>query len=256
MSGFWIRQVGKNQEPLVLGQSALSASVFDRPCHVAWLWVPTRLAARGVLQCWIRLVGTMSTGWHSLHEKSLQDKKRRSTRQQPGKKEVSRPADKPVMNRLSIAGFVPPSVPGHALREKGLQRQIGDGPLVSSQEQRAPFFPRLNRFINRSSMADFVIPSVYIGFRYSSFWGNDETCLRCFGKYWGRLFPGRTVLLAYSPARPRPATPPCALSRRASGMSGFWLQQVYIGFRLFVLLGGRSGDVSSMLWMVQERIVP
>ena len=41
------------------------------------------------------------------------------------------------MNRLSTAGFVPPSVPGHALYEKGLQRQKGVVPLVGSQEQRA-----------------------------------------------------------------------------------------------------------------------
>ena len=32
-------------------------------------------------------------------------------------------------------------------------------------------------------------------------------------------------------------------------------QSVYIGFRLFVLLGGRSGDVSAMLWKVRGRLV-
>ena len=35
--------------------------------------------------------------------------------------------------------------PGHALHEKGFQRQKGDGPLVSSQEQRALFFPVIKR---------------------------------------------------------------------------------------------------------------
>ena len=35
-----------------------------------------------------------------------------------------------------------PYVPGHALHEKGLQRQKGVGLLVSSQEQRALFVPR------------------------------------------------------------------------------------------------------------------
>ena len=49
--------------------------------------------------------------------------------------------------------------------------------------------------------------------------GDEETCLRCPGWYEGDL----TVMLASSPARPRPATPPCAPSRRASGMSGFWI---------------------------------
>ena len=75
-------------------------------------------------------------------------------------------------------------IPGHALHEKGLQRQKGVGPLVSSQEQRALLVPRFNR----GSTAGFVPPSVYIG------------------------------------------------------------------FRLFVLLG-RRGDVSSMLWRVRGRLV-
>ena len=38
-----------------------------------------------------------------------------------------------------------PGIPGHALPEKGLQRQIGVGTLVSSQERRALFVPRFNR---------------------------------------------------------------------------------------------------------------
>ena len=44
---------------------------------------------------------------HALHEKGLQG---RSIGQQPGTKSGRRPADKPVINRLSTAGFVPPSV--------------------------------------------------------------------------------------------------------------------------------------------------
>ena len=36
-------------------------------------------------------------------------------------------------------------IPGHALHEKGLQRQKGGGPLVGSQEQRALLVPLLNR---------------------------------------------------------------------------------------------------------------
>ena len=38
--------------------------------------------------------------------------------------------------------------PGHALHEKGLQRQKGAGPLVSSQERRALFIPLLKRGSN------------------------------------------------------------------------------------------------------------
>ena len=52
-------------------------------------------------------------------------------------------------------------IPGHALYEKGLQRQKGVGPLVSSQEQRALLVSRLNRL----STAGFVPPAVYIEFR-------------------------------------------------------------------------------------------
>ena len=40
--------------------------------------------------------------------------------------------------------LVPP-IPGHALHEKGLQRQIGVGTLVSSQERRALAVPLINR---------------------------------------------------------------------------------------------------------------
>ena len=52
-------------------------------------------------------------------------------------------------------------IPGHALHEKGLQRQKGIVPLVVGQEQRALFVP----LVNRRSTGDFVPPSVYIGFR-------------------------------------------------------------------------------------------
>ena len=39
------------------------------------------------------------------------------------------------------------------------------------------------------------------------------------------MFSRRTILLASSPAGPRPAKPPCVPSRRASGMSWFWVRQ-------------------------------
>ena len=42
--------------------------------------------------------------------------------------------------RKSVVAF-----PGHALREKGLQRQKGFVPLVGSQEQRAFLAPLINR---------------------------------------------------------------------------------------------------------------
>ena len=40
------------------------------------------------------------------------------------------------------------------------------------------------------------------------------------------MSPGRNVLSASSPARHRPAAPPCAPTRTARGMSGFWIRQV------------------------------
>ena len=48
--------------------------------------------------------------------------------------------------------------------------------------------------------------------------------------------------------RPRPAAPPCAPTRPARGMSGFWIRQV-------VLLEIRSGDLSSMPWRVRGTLV-
>ena len=36
-------------------------------------------------------------------------------------------------------------VPGHSLHEKGVQRQIGVGTLVSNKERRAAVVPRINR---------------------------------------------------------------------------------------------------------------
>ena len=51
-------------------------------------------------------------------------------------------------------------LPGYALHEMGLQRQLGVDTLVSNQERRAAVVPR----INRGSTAGFDPPSVYIGF--------------------------------------------------------------------------------------------
>ena len=54
-------------------------------------------------------------------------------------------------------------IPGHALHEKGLQRQITFGTLVNSQQRRALLVP----LINRGSTGRFVPPPVYIGFHCS-----------------------------------------------------------------------------------------
>ena len=101
----------------------------------------------------------------------------------------------------------------HALHETGLQRQTSFSPLVSSQEQRALFFP----LINRGSTACCVPSSVYIGFLFFSCVRKNvqATRLRCLGKYrdarfWGELFCRRPVLPdpALAPRRaPRPHPP-------------------------------------------------
>ena len=36
-------------------------------------------------------------------------------------------------------------IPGHALHENNLQRQLSDGTLVSNQERRAAVVPRVNQ---------------------------------------------------------------------------------------------------------------
>ena len=70
----------------------------------------------------------------------------------------------------SVAGGTPKDVRGHALHEKGLQRQLGVGTLVSSQERRALLVPLMNPLqtadgpvVNRGSTAGFASPPVYIG---------------------------------------------------------------------------------------------
>ena len=56
------------------------------------------------------------------------------------------------------------------------------------------------------------------------------------------MSPGRNILSASHPARPRPAARPCALTRPARGMSGFWIRQV-LAFSLHrILLVRDSGE--------------
>ena len=69
--------------------------------------------------------------------------------------------DRPCMKR----------VPGHALHEEGLQRQIGVGTLVNSQQRRALAVLLLSRLstagqprVNRLPTGRFISPPVYIGF--------------------------------------------------------------------------------------------
>ena len=90
---------------------------------------------------------------------------------------------------------------------------------------KSAFRPTDKPLINRLSNRRCVPPSVYMG--CSCFWENvQETCFRRLEGYKGRWSPRRTVLSAFRPAQPRPAAQPCAPTRPARGMSGFWIRQV------------------------------
>ena len=128
-------------------------------------------------------------------------------------------------------------IPGHALHEKGLQKQIGVGTLVSSQERRALFVLLINHgsaadkpVVNRWSTAGFVPPSVLNTNEIVR--ASEETFRTVFSIRWGARgwvvsWPDRPNGVPSFPAPPRPAPPPCAApTRPARGVSGFWIRQV------------------------------
>ena len=111
--------------------------------------------------------------------------------------------------------------------------------------------------MNRLSTAGFVPPSVYIGFRLFVFLerGSDAMERAKSSMRWRELkrsfffLPDRPNGVLSYPALPRPAAPPCAAPiRPACGVFEFWIRQVSIEFRLFVLLENRSSDVSATSW--------
>ena len=118
-------------------------------------------------------------------------------------------------------------VPGHAWYENGLQRQIGAGTLVSSQEQRTLLVP----VINRSSTGRFVPATVYMGFHlfvlpksrsghlFSMFCRARGTVVSCANKP-----VGVPSCRARSPSHPAVRRP----TRPARGVSGFWIRQVIL----------------------------
>ena len=119
--------------------------------------------------------------------------------------------------------------PGRALHEKALQRRIGDGPMVSSQERRALAVPRINCRLTGC----FVPPSVYMGIRWlvlpksrpgqlsSMPWGGSGTVVS---------WENRPVGVPSCPAPPRPTAPPCAApSRPGFGFDKYCLIKIQGG---------------------------
>ena len=111
-----------------------------------------------------------------------------------------------------------PGIPGHALHEKGLQRQIGVVTLVSSQERRALAVS----LINRLSTADETVVNggfcSSVGFKYEldcSCFRRDvqDSCLRYLGGHERQISPGRTEPSTSLPARPCAASPRPAPTR-------------------------------------------
>ena len=97
-----------------------------------------------------------------LMKRVYRDKQSWSTGQQPGTKSARGPADEPQIHCGSTSCFVA-AFP--ACHEKGLQGQKSVVPPFGSQEQSALLVPADKPLINRWSTAEFVPPSVYIGFR-------------------------------------------------------------------------------------------
>ena len=131
----------------------------------------------------------------------------------------------PVINRWSTGCFVTPSVyMGSRLFvfPKGRSRQLYSMPwgarrTVQSWPERPVGVPPVHGSAPpRRSVARRSKPtrSWYIWVLGSTVI-IQETSLRCFGGYEGRLSPGRIVLSASRPARPRRAAPPCAPTRPA-----------------------------------------
>ena len=129
---------------------------------------------------------------------------------------------------ISALEFMPSrTIAGYALCEKGLQRQIGDGPLVSSQERRAAVVPRVNRLscsstgLHRTSFARASQGSFRtVVFDALEAWRARETVVS-----WA----DRPVGVPSCPAPLRPAASPCAAPPRpACGISGPWIQHIII----------------------------
>ena len=77
--------------------------------------------------------------------------------------------------------------------------------------------------MKRRLIAVFFHPSVYIEFRlFVILECRSDDVSSMLWRYERGLSPGRKILLVLNPARSCSATPPCARTRLACGMSGLW----------------------------------
>ena len=116
----------------------------ERPGRVAQGWVATKLFV------WETKILRI---FKSIEKESLQHISREGTSELLCKptEELNQPTT------TSLSWFI---ISGHALHEKGIQRQVGVGTLVNSQQRKALAVPLINRW----STGHFVPPPVYIGF--------------------------------------------------------------------------------------------
>ena len=121
----------------------------------------------------------------------------------------------------------------YALREKGLQRQIAVGTLVSSQEQRAAVVPRINRLPTADKPRVLFFHRFIQGFVCSCVRRVVQTVVLDALEQERRLIPGRTDPSASSRVRPRSAPTSCCAPPRPDPLvvcPGFGLDSfVFLG---------------------------
>ena len=172
---------------------------------------------------------------------------------------------KSVCPLLNSTHRMAPFVPGHALHERVYRNKKGVCPLVGSHERRALLVP----VINRLSTADFVPAfglhrillvrasgETFKRFVFDALGGTRDACLL------GELFCRGPVLTDPAPPprrAPRPDPPVVCLGfgfdRFCKSNAPFVISSVCIEFRMFVLLGERSGHLFSMRWEIGACVV-
>ena len=127
---------------------------------------------------------------------------------------------------------MPLEIPGHALHEKGLQRQIGVGTLVNSQQRRALAVPVINRDKPDKPRVNRTFCSSTGLHRISFVRACEETFRTVFysaleGQRGGWLPRPPKCRHLVLPSVAPPRRPPCAVpTRPARCVSGFWTRQV------------------------------